>query len=198
MAPASPACVTAVPRFQGEQCRQGTDDDTGYCTDQGDPLRGANVVLAANSAAEPGESRTEERELGAALHSLCGIAVEGIGAWNSYQDTALWRRDAEVSFNEMLTMPDSDPRATDEVRHVLSCLRVLSALRNEAYPFFIRTGAFHLDCFEKRPKLVAEACDELEIPYEDESASLKRVYKAAGFRRHDAEWQSRVLKALAP
>ncbi|WP_333773334.1 PEP/pyruvate-binding domain-containing protein [Streptomyces sp. IBSBF 3136] len=157
--------------------------------------------VAANSAAEPGESRTGElyvRELGAALHSLCGIAVEGIGAWNSYRDTALWRREAGVSFNEMLTMPDSDPRATDEVRHVLSCLRVLSALRNEAYPFFIRTGAFHLDYFEKRPKLVAEACDELEIPYEDESASLKRVYKAAGFRRHDAEWQSRVLKALAP
>ena len=70
--------------------------------------------IAAASAVEHHQSKIHElylRELGAALHALCGVVVEGLGAWGSFRDTFLWRQTESVNYNEMLAVSLANPNA---------------------------------------------------------------------------------------
>jgi pyruvate, water dikinase len=156
-------------------------------------------TIAAESAHQRYESRAHElylRELGAALHSLCGVAVEGIGAWASYRDTMQWCRDQRISFNSLLTTPADAPHLPDRIRRILRCVTILSELRNTAYPYFIETGAFTLEYFQNRADLVAAVCQEFEMRFEDETRSLNQLYHQQFFTTFDPAWHKLTLTAM--
>jgi pyruvate,water dikinase len=166
-------------------------------------IRVIDVVksLAATSAREPSTSKLHElytREIGAALHALCGVAVEGIGAWASYRDTALWRQQHGVRYDQMLLLSRDDPRTTPELARTLDCLAVLSTLRNESYPYFIETGAFTLEYFQTRADLVTAVCAEQKLGFIDETSSLDEIYGLAAFRAYHPDWLERAAESVVP
>ncbi len=157
----------------------------------------AIMDLARASAGHAHDTRLAKlyaSEFGAALHALCGVAVEGIGAWAAYRDTLGWRQATGLTFSDMLTVPDTDSRLTPGIQHIRACLHTLSKLRNESYPYFISTGAFTLEYFQgKRAELVERVCNEQALPYENEHESLNHLYTLQGFRQHDEQWFTRTL-----
>ncbi|MGH7881629.1 MAG: PEP/pyruvate-binding domain-containing protein [Candidatus Dormibacteraceae bacterium] len=156
--------------------------------------------VAAAVGGEKPQSKLHElylRELGAALHSLCWIAVEGLGVWGSYRDTLLWRNAKGIRYNELLSMRPTDPQATSEIARVLECLEVLTKFRNESYEYFTNVGAFTDDYFDNRAQLVEEVSKEQVVNFIHGEKNLDQVYRLTAFRQHDSNWMKRTTELFA-
>jgi phosphohistidine swiveling domain-containing protein len=156
-------------------------------------------TIAAESTQTNHVSKSHELyvcEVGAALHALCGVAVEGIGAWASYRDTLPWRRRHKLRYDQMLILSPADKRVDPRLARVLGCLEVLSKLRNESYPYFVETGAFTVEYFQTRAALVTAVCEEQGLIYADETTSLDEIYALGTFRRNHSDWLERAIQQL--
>ncbi len=152
------------------------------------------LTLADETAGSVRESKIHDlylRELGAALHALCGMAVEGMGTWEGIRDTLGWRKEAGVSFAEMLMAPAAS--YPERIERIRECLTVLADLRNNAFPRFSQTGAFTAEYFGDRSVLVEAVCREQGLDCQDESAALDILYGLPDYLRFDDHWMGRAL-----
>lgn len=170
-----------------------------------DDVRGAVALLkrvAVELRTAPGGTTLDRlfwRELGAALHALVAVEVEGHALWASYRASAAWRLRHGVRFPDFLrsgrvTVAGAEPEP-DLVR-MFACLDTLGQFRNESYRFFSELGVFETQYFRDREELVRQVCEERGLPFDNEDASLAAIYRQTAFRQLDATF-SRTVHALA-
>ena len=155
-------------------------------------ISGWSLPRTKQARAVPGELRHEARqgsahfladrlfvgECGAALHALVSTIVEGKASWSAFRDTAVWREANSVTYSGMLTKGDRH-RACAEVAEIIHVLDRLAQLRNGAYGFFRRVGAFDGDYFGGRAALVEAACEAMGHGFADgKDASLSAIYRS--------------------
>lgn len=154
--------------------------------------------VAARLMSPPPTAKLEElyiRELGAALHALTNVLVEGMAVWYSFRDTSLWRQENQVIYRDFLGMTMDDPRHTTATRRIQECLEPLARLRNESYTFFISSGAFSLDYFRDRANLVAAICNDQEVVFQDESENLDILYQTSSFHAYERTWIEHAIRS---
>lgn len=159
-----------------------------------------NVVLDIRR--ESPKSQFEQlfwKEVGAALHALVAVEVEGYGLWGSYRKSATWRTRHGVRFDDFLSdkqvaiMIEADP----DMAAVRECMRLLGELRNEAYLFFSENDVFDDTYFGSREVLIQGVCIEGGMPFVDEDSSLTMIYRNESFRNLDRLFWRKIYSSLA-
>lgn len=137
-------------------------------------------------------------ELGAALHALVAVEVEGFALWNCYRETATWRSERHLNFVEFVrgTSPEVDDDVGISVASIRSCLTDLANLRNDAYNYFSTIGVFDGEYFGSRADLVQSACFENGIKYKDEDSSLELLYQTDTFGRLDHQFLQTIFEIM--
>jgi len=133
-------------------------------------------------------------EMGAALHALVAVEVEGRAVWAAYRDTQDWRIRNAVPFSDVVAaQPKVVKRIiTSEIRRIMDVLKACGEARNSAYEYFARVGAFDASYFGRRHKTVEAASLELDISYHGEGDALDLIYQEARFQLLDRSFSTRV------
>lgn len=158
-------------------------------------LKGCALALTPGDSERPLE-RLVRGELGAALHATVAWLVEGFALWQAYRDTETWRLRHEISFEQFLLLPEGEPRFDARQRAMVQCLQALSGLRNDAYPFFESHQVFDGNYFGAREALIRAACEQLDIPFTDETTSLERLYGMVEVEELDRSWFQRFAVVM--
>lgn len=143
-------------------------------------LRETALIAVAGPGHHP-EECVFRGEVGAGLHALVAVEVEGYAAWSSYRDSMPWRLRTGASFSDLVgARAVGDPL----VDRIVECLRFLQSVRNEAYNFFSENRVFDKAYFPGRAESVARATGQSGGPVKEEEMLLE-LYASDIFRAAD-------------
>lgn len=135
-------------------------------------------------------------EVGAGLHALIATIVEGRAIWQLYQATAAVRLDSARPLLEV--MSEVEELGVASLAGASDCIASLADLRNEAFEFFTRVGAFAGSYFQDREGLIDRAAPELGLQLEgSESDRLDVIYASQHFKALDRQARTDLMAWLA-
>jgi len=137
-------------------------------------------------------------ELGAALHALVALEVEGRAIWAAYRDTNDWRIKNAIPFSDLVSSEaDSIAELSGiSIQEISRVLHACGTARNEAYLYFAEIDAFDANYFSGRHELVEAAASHLGIEYIDEDKTLNRLYGEGQFETLDRSFALRITKRI--
>lgn len=166
-------------------------------------LRSAEAILYKMAGAlsidkpESAVARLFNGELGAALHALVAVEVEGAAVWQAFRDTSLTRSRTATKFLDVIRGQASELICQEaNIEDMRACLRFLEGMRNESYAKFSQACVFRTEYFGERNDLIKEACIELGLTYVDEDESLLDIYRCRDFIDRDKAYLQQLLQAL--
>lgn len=155
-------------------------------------------VARRRRAACTGQATLFWSELGAALHALVAVEVEGQAVWAAYRETQEWRTRHGIPFAEFMSASAESSRsakAAMEHDRIAQVLRACGESRNSAYLYFSEIGAFDGTYFRGRNAIVKKVARELQLPMRSEGETLDAIYNSDSFRRLDAGFGQWVWRA---
>ncbi|HQU07942.1 MAG TPA: PEP-utilizing enzyme [Candidatus Paceibacterota bacterium] len=141
------------------------------------------VIEIENRPKETGVDLLFWGELGAALHALGFMLVEGRAVWSLYRDTATMRANQNISVSTLLQNTNGYIEHFERVdgRSIGRCLDLLGEFRNSSYTFFAEHGVFDSDYFGSREALIEAAGRECGLAENDTDVMLDQFYKTDTF-----------------
>lgn len=132
-------------------------------------------------------------ELGAALHAMVFVTVEGFCVWKAYVDTKDWRLKNHIAFNQFITNLYPKSESTTKFKSIHECISVLENLRNESYKFFSGHNIFNADYFNKRNELIFNASKD----FDSQQLTLDQIYLSDRFIQLDELFLKKILNILS-
>jgi phosphohistidine swiveling domain-containing protein len=133
-------------------------------------------------------------EVGAAMHTVATVVVEGEAVWRLYRDTYRWRDASNVPFRDLISNTGGCQLALPGAKNIDSCLKLLAQLRNESYEFFVAENAFETEYFGRRSDLVDLVCKLWGLPFEDEGSALSDIYLSPEFDALDRSLSQKIYE----